>query len=133
MDEKNNISADELLDSVTEVEMELKDHRADDDFERMLAELNGETYIPRPRPEPEPMEETAAEPETEPETAPEEAPVAETAETAQETSEKTSEEAETTAREFPKPLEQTTEYEPVFDGLTSALSENGTPLPPEET
>lgn len=48
MDEKLLRAADELLNSVREVEMEFKDHRADDDFERMLAELNGQKSEQKP-------------------------------------------------------------------------------------
>lgn len=44
MDERVKKAAEELLSTVREVEMEFKDHRADDDFERMLAELNGKKH-----------------------------------------------------------------------------------------
>jgi hypothetical protein len=39
-DSKKNMTGDELIDSLKEVNLEIKNHRADDDFEKMLAELN---------------------------------------------------------------------------------------------
>ena len=36
--------ADDFIKEVKEIDMTFKDHRADDDFERMLAELNGKVY-----------------------------------------------------------------------------------------
>ena len=50
--------ADDFIKNVKEIDMTFKDHRADDDFERMLAELNGKV---NPKPE------ASAEPDIEPE------------------------------------------------------------------
>ena len=50
--------ADDFIKNVKEIDMTFKDHRADDDFERMLAELNGKVN-PKPK--------ASAEPDIEPE------------------------------------------------------------------
>lgn len=53
MDEMNRHDNDEFYDGSDEIELEIKDHRSDEDFEKMLAELNGQTYTPKSAPQPE--------------------------------------------------------------------------------
>lgn len=40
-DNRNGMTGEELIDSVKEVDLKIRDHRADEDFEKMLAQLNG--------------------------------------------------------------------------------------------
>lgn len=47
-DSLRNMTGDELIDSVKEVDLKIRDHRADDDFEKMLAELNNKN---KPKPQ----------------------------------------------------------------------------------
>lgn len=47
-DSLKNMTGDELIDSVKEVDLKIRDHRADDDFEKMLAELNNKN---KPKPQ----------------------------------------------------------------------------------